>query len=320
MFKLVKQPFNQALTEQLLTEDFSPILFFLSEHQEERVTLRDMKRQLPMIKDWEGVIELLVEEQLVTRVHGKYTTTVVCITQEQQQDLTQGWQKQVPQWVSMLTEQLQNIPMEHRFYHVFTALNDVMPEENSLLLFEDSEPVNQWLNAPIDRTFEVMNGQILSVFQPSKWGFHGSKSQFFDYLTLRGQDGIKEDMYHQLVSRLGDINPEYYINYTDRKLRRLLKGKVIRGDKADIMMASLLDMGYVRLEEGSYHGNICQIQRIDTAIIEKWYTEEVIPEISIMGDQEKQVAPFVLKALMYQALIEAGSINKPNTPYCMMGL
>ena len=320
MFKLIKQPFNQVLAELLLKEDFLPILFFLLEHQEERVTLRDMKRQLPMIQDWENVIDTLVEEQLVTRVHGRYTTGVVCLTTKAQQHLIDCWQQQLPRWVSIFEEYLKNVPMEQRFYALMTGLNDSMTDETPFILFEESESAKEWLKAPIDRTFEVMNGHVLSVFQPSTWAFHGSKSQFFDYLTLKSQESIEDDTYHHLVSRLGDINPEYYVNYTDRKLRRLLKGKVIHGDKADIMMVSLLDMGYVRLEEGCYHGNIRQIQPLDTAIIKKWYEEEVVPVISTMGDQEKKVAPFVLKALMYQALVEANSINEPDTPYCMVEL
>ena len=58
---------------------------------------------------------------------------------------------------------------------------------------------------------------------------------------------------------MGDVNPEYFLNYCERKLRRLEKGKESRVDKSDIFMETLFEMGYVTIDNDQYKFNMVRL-------------------------------------------------------------
>lgn len=256
----------KAVEMDLLSDDrCEKLISFLDEKKLEFPTLREIKRHFSEESLEDSFIDDLVGIDLIKRHHGKYQLGFPIVTGEQQQQtfeqvthLLDSQIKEVRQLVNKL-----DISTFDFIYHLF--LDEI---SNQIVLYEDTELAKRLLSYPT-RITKVEGKRTTYVSLGTYVPYYSHNiSDYFNYLT-RNQSDLPEQ-FIQLRDRLGDINPEYFMNYCDRKLRRMEKGKLIPVNKPDLFLEALCDMEYCKISEEFYQFNI---EKLEFSLISTWLNE-----------------------------------------------
>lgn len=238
IIKLSDKAFDSKKMDLVAEDKFIQIVDFLWQ-QSDKVTLRDIKRAFPEIEITDNYIEELVSYGFITRHHGKYTLGIPVITANKQQQINEVC-------VAYLDEHLSDIhsrigTSSNIYFDLFVGVKN---QED--VLYEETDFSINWLSQPsrITRT-EAKQVTFLSLafFYPY---YSHNIADYFNYLNRKSEH--LPEAFLRLRRKLGDINPNYFVPYCERKLRRLEKGKTISSEKEDIFMDALIDMGYVTVE------------------------------------------------------------------------
>ncbi|MGO2083769.1 DUF1803 domain-containing protein [Vagococcus sp.] len=254
--------FNPKLMSYTQNENFIPICTFLSDHQD--CTLREMKQAFPLFDNMEKFIDPLITAEIIQRHHGRYRL--------KQAKLSVDLQESIVKEVKILCEQssshFKNWLEENDYFSslecnetkVFAfvlALAEALISEEPFYFFEQSSHLDRWQDYPLQ--LKMMQGHrdkwlTLDTFNPN---YQASVVDYFNLLKLPNYVLPKE---LQLVyQRIGDVNPHYFLEYTERKLRRLFKNKKVPTTTPDIFMTALFEMGYVKIKNEEYQPHLLKL-------------------------------------------------------------
>lgn len=308
--KIGQEPFNAQKNNLVLDERFDNILNFLISRSEKVTTLRDIKRAFPEIENFDRYIDDLVKTQLLTRYHGRYHFSGEVISKATQENINEKVLDILNNQPDLLRESLRNelLTMDSLafFYLLFKNTN-----ATAVCVYEKSPYSDRWFSLPTRCTeFQGKREHYFSI-APLKSYYGNNIPDYFNYLMLN-QINLP-DKYLKLRDTLGDLNQSYFIQYCERKLRRLEKGKVISSLKPDIFMKALNYMNYVNEVDDKYQFNLI---RLDKQIQLPLLLDELLKEFEfacVDFSVESTERTFMIKCILVSWLLDMGMINFPKT-------
>lgn len=259
--KISSDTFNPEKQKLIEKPIFNEIIAYLIEQQNQEVTLRDIKRNVSEITNFDRLMDDLIKYDFLERHHGKYLFSGNFVSKETQKSLNEQTvtyleQQKIP-FIQRFEEEVNLLPAEERFLIVLFELVNNDRQPSKITVYEQSNQVDTWLNLPTRYT-EVQAKKARYVSMGTYTPYYSNNiADFFNYLKISNNE--LPDSFVRIRNKMGDVNPEYFLNYCERKLRRLEKGKESRVDKSDIFMETLFEMGYVTIDNDQYKFNMVRL-------------------------------------------------------------
>lgn len=258
--KISNNIFN--LEKQKLTEKpiFNQVITYLIEQQNQEVTLRDIKKNVSETTDFDRLIDNLIDSDFVERYHGKYSFSGVFVSKEKQKMLNEQTinylNNEKISFISQFNEEVKLLPVEERFLII---LYELFKDQYSskITVYEQSDQAKKWLRLPTRYTeVQVKKARYISMGRYVPY-YSNNFVDFFNYLKMSHNESL--DSFVRIRNKIGDVNQEYFLNYCERKLRRLEKGKELWVQKNDIFMETLFEMGYIAINKDQYSFNMVRL-------------------------------------------------------------
>ncbi|MEG0254548.1 MAG: DUF1803 domain-containing protein [Vagococcus sp.] len=312
MIKIKNTPFNQEKMASLLTKETELIVDYLVSRYNEKVTLRDIKRAFPNIESMDRLIDELVSFDLLTRSKRTYSFAGNIVTKDVQDEVidkvTQYLSKKESEIFSVMNDELAKIDFNNRQLVVLYQLfSDGVFEKDSI--YPETEFSKRCLSLPTRYT-EVSGKKDRFFTMATREPFYAHNlSDYFNFLSLNRDDLPEEFL--KTRRKIGDVNSLYFMNYCERKLRRLEKGKVISTIKPDIFMEVLYNMKYCLVEDEQYSFNIVRIKDTCLSSLTK-IQEQLVNEINLVNFDEEE-KKFMVNVLFFQWLVSQNLIDPTQT-------
>ena len=308
---IIKISGNEIKAKQidLISESrFSEILQFLVD-KKGQATLRDLKRAFPNEDITDEYIDSLVLNHLITRHHGRYAAFGEVITKEYQLNLKENCETFLDSHLEEIKKDFEEIKTEKDSFKVIHYLGN-FEEINDVVYYEETENSVQWLSLPM-KLSKVLGKKSEFISLGSYYPHYNHHiTDFFNYLK-REQINVPIDFIN-LRNILGDINPSYFINYSERKLRRLSRGKQIPVEKADIFMEALLSMGYISVNNEFYEFNMLDVNLADECVELNNLLESLMTYNEELTTEKKE-SHYLIRAILLNWLLENNIISLPKT-------
>ncbi|HCM90263.1 MULTISPECIES: DUF1803 domain-containing protein [Vagococcus] len=250
-------PEKQKLTEKPI---FNQVITYLIEQQNQEVTLRDIKKNVSETTDFDRLIDNLIDSDFVERYHGKYSFSGVFVSKEKQKMLNEQTinylNNEKISFISQFNEEVKLLPVEERFLII---LYELFKDQYSskITVYEQSDQAKKWLRLPTRYTeVQVKKARYISMGRYVPY-YSNNFVDFFNYLKMSHNESL--DSFVRIRNKIGDVNQEYFLNYCERKLRRLEKGKELWVQKNDIFMETLFEMGYIAINKDQYSFNMVRL-------------------------------------------------------------
>lgn len=257
LIKLNNEPFDVEKHQLMMLPIFEEILDYLLTHQNQEVTLREIKRNISETTNMDHLIDEMIKDGFVSRYHGRYEYAGNFISADEQENLINQVHRFLENIeINSLKEELNNKPAEERYLSVLHQLFK-NGTSSDLTVYETTENAKRWLKLPTRYTEVTGKKATFFSFGTYQPYYSNNLSDYFNYLKLNHND--LPDEFLSIRKRIGDVNPSYFINYCERKLRRLEKGKEAAVNKADIFMETLYEMDYLKVEQEKYLFNLTRL-------------------------------------------------------------
>lgn len=307
LIKMKSDRFDAYYMDLLADERCQPLLSFLVDRNE-KPTLREIKRHFPNLIDLDSYINDLVTIGVIERHHGKYDIALEYVSFETQLSID----NQVNYY---LQEKLVNqAPFDsNQSLEILYTLFE-KEESSNTVLFELSNLSTVWLKQPTRVTqIEGKRAVYVSLGSYSPYYSHNI-TDYFNFLT-RNQINLPNEFIN-LRDRLGDINPEYFIPYCDRKLRRLEKGKSISINKPDLFLEALTEMAYCSVNQDRYEFNLTRFEK-QGEYSELLKLKKELIELVTLNNHVRDVS-FIVSSCLIQYLQNNDLMGKIETPHGIM--
>lgn len=313
IIKINKGEFNAEIVDLVSESKFSEILQFLVD-KKGQVTLRDLKRRFPNEDITDDYIDSLVVNHLITRYHGRYSVFGEVVTKEMQLCIKEMAETYLNTHLKTIKKEFQEIKTDEDFFKIIYCLAN-FEELNEVAYYEETKESMQWLSLPmkVSKVLGKKNMIIsLGAYRPN---YNHYINDFFDFLK-RDQINLPTN-FIELRDVLGDINPSYFITYSERKLRRLSKGKQIPVEKADIFMEALLSMNYISNNNEFYEFNMLEVELSDECTQLNSLLESLtrLSEELVLVQREKQ---YLIRVILLNWLLENKIISLPKSLHAWM--
>lgn len=312
MIKISNTLFDREKMDALLTCETKLILDYLIKHDQEKITLRDIKDAFPDIEKMDRRIDDFVSYNILKRHHGVYSFPGVIVTEDLQLSLIELVNNYLKshslRLSSLIKNELELVSKENRLINVLITLfkSDIEGKDS---IYPNNAISKEWLALPTRYTEVAGKKNIFISMASQELNYDHNLSDFFNFLSLN-----REDLPVQFLEtrrRIGDVNPTYFLNYCERKLRRLEKGKIISNEKSDIFMETLFDMQYCLLEENQYVYNLAHVKTEGLESFKKVQSELLETTQSILLDESEK--KFIVSVLLFQWLVTQKIIDSTQT-------
>ena len=307
IIKLNNETFNPEQIDLVLDRAFLPIANFLLARSGEKTTLRDIKRNFPEFEALDSLVDFFVNFDLIKRHHGRYELSGDYVSEEYQKrskDLIFNWLEGKE---ARFQEIFNDVSGEELTHQVLTALFKGY-SDSKISFYEKTELSRKWLRYPTRYT-EIQGKRGIYFSFGSYLPFYSHNiSAYFNFIKLTSSELPEEFL--NLSYRLGDINPEYFIQYCERKLRRIEKGKIVSIDKPDLFLESLAEMGYICKNETVYEWHSVRMApNNDLSAI----NQKVVELISLLESEGMMMQiEFLSRVILFEWFMEKGLVKLPK--------
>ncbi|MGY3765085.1 DUF1803 domain-containing protein [Vagococcus vulneris] len=303
---------DSVLAEYGETDFPKELLDFLVSHRDDTVTLRDIKRYFPSMSNIERHIDVLIKNGLLQRYHGRYMTDIPYIKtnelEESCQEIIKSVNNQKKKFLAWFDKEKLKSDDDQFVLAELLSLFVKTPSKNKVVLFETNEFIQRWEKYP--NQLSTRDGILYKwdVFHQPVISERYDLNDYFNHLSINEEQIPSK--YQKIYQKIGDVNPEFYFSYIDRKIRRLLKGKNKISNHPDILMTSLVDLDYLIAEKDYYQMMVVYLPEKTSKECPVWY--DCIKEDLLRTLDYETIGDFLLiNCLLDQLVIERSiDINK----------
>ena len=297
LIKVNSNEFDSDLMNLVLDKRFNPLISFLISRTSQATTLRDIKREFEEFEELDRYIDELISVSLISRHHGRYQFSGKYVSMEQQKETYDICKKHFEKNEERIKEIFARVKGNPTLQLLFYLFKDISNEE--VVIYEKSDLSSKWLSQPTRYTEKLGKKETFISMGSYVPYFSNNFADYFNFLTIKQVDLPAE--FVKLRETLGDLNPTYFMQYCERKLRRLEKNKIISTEKSDIFMEALFNMGYVGVEESTYYSQLTSLSElpVDFSELTPILNEIVIEEVEMN---------FLVRVIFYNWLLEKSII------------
>lgn len=226
------------------------------------VTLREIKRGISDIDCLEQQMEQWVELGVISRYHGRYEVNGTVLSNEQQSRVFTNYRSFFNQFIDKNVSELTNLKLDmdqFSFYilSAFAATSLYKQTDYYILEMKKDSPLQC-----LPLYFQKLHGKKTNWLSFESFDSLSQCSSLATYFyDVNNRVNIKSKKYLVLEKLLGDVNVSYFLMYSERKLRRIAKGRSITSEQPDIFLEALHDLGYLKIENHDYQMTGCVIQQ-----------------------------------------------------------
>lgn len=197
-------------------------------------TLREIKQVIPELTRNDRRIEYWIKNKLILRNQGSYSLNIPILSisdQERIKILTQE------SFEVLKHEIITNYNLNF-LSHFLLATQNELPE----LTIYFTETAISPTYYPV--YFQHMRGTKEDWYSFEMLGMKQLTLPSYFYGVANPKYVVPAE-YHQIEDSLGDVNPAYFLNYSEKKLRRVRKGRVKKTETLDLFLNTLEQMNYL---------------------------------------------------------------------------
>lgn len=255
---------KEGFLSHFFQPDVQEILRFIDSN--DVVTLKEIKSNTDSRVNLTEIIETLINLQIIDRYHGRYTVIGSIISATEQSNVYEQGRRVLGPFLEDLNElmmiQKENIAPEAMTLAYLLAIEEVCSESFTeaapLCLYERSSCSQGWFNLPTVMRKMALNKQSWVSFEPC--GIREHQMSLGLYFSLLPQyETVSSNIFNEVFGLTGDVNASYFLNYVERKIRRLEKKRELPIIKEDIFMTALTKLGYLSIRDNTYYLNMTRI-------------------------------------------------------------
>ena len=259
MYELITLQTTPECRMQMDDEELKRVIEFVLTH-DNNVTLREIKRGTLSIDDIEQKMETWVQMGVISRHHGRYRVKAALISQETQKAVINSYSEFYKKMIEKNSLTEMNLDIKYlSFYILYSLTQTLIYQEKEFFVIENSKDLAIH-SFPI--YFQKLHGKKTEwVSFESFDSLNQCKSlpTYFYDVTYRKNTTSKRFL--ALEKLLGDVNIPYFLSYSERKLRRIEKGRSISSNQSDIFLEALSILNYLTIDNDLYQMNICLINQ-----------------------------------------------------------
>ena len=283
MYQFISLHLTPEYSLLMQDSDFKAVYNFMMFAQKD-VTLREIKRGLPQINNLEQSIEKWVQLNVISRFHGRYQLNGEILTSDKQLSLRQSYDS----FFRLYLAQLGDLNKEMRltleqwsFYLLKGFINTAIYDKSCPFYIEETSNGININELPL--FFQKLHGKKVDwlSFESMLLLTRDCATLPTYFFELQYRRNCQNETFLSLEKLLGDVNISYFLSYTERKIRRIEKGRKLSTDEPDIFLQALVQLDYLTCCEGYYKTSVLsissnmskQIDNLVSSVLESFYDE-----------------------------------------------